>query len=53
VLIEGNIFEVDVTDAIINKVDYIVNFVFESHAYRSLIKTSSFVMSNVLGTQVL
>ena len=51
--IEGDICDVDVTEAIIKKVDYIVNFAAESHVDRSLINASSFVTSNTLGTQVL
>ena len=51
--IEGDICDVDATEAIIKKVDYIVNFAAESHVDRSLINASSFVTSNILGTQVL
>ncbi len=51
--IEGDICDVDATEAIIKKVDYIVNFAAESHVDRSLINASSFVTSNTLGTQVL
>jgi dTDP-glucose 4,6-dehydratase len=51
--IEGDICDADVTETIISKVDYIVNFAAESHVDRSLLNASSFVTSNVLGTQVL
>ena len=51
--IEGDICDVAVTEAIIKKVDYIVNFAAESHVDRSLINASSFVTTNILGTQVL
>jgi dTDP-glucose 4,6-dehydratase len=51
--IEGDICDVDTTEAIVKKVDYIVNFAAESHVDRSLINASSFVISNTLGTQVL
>lgn len=51
--IEGDICDIDATEAIIKKVDYIINFAAESHVDRSLINASSFVTSNTLGTQVL
>jgi dTDP-glucose 4,6-dehydratase len=51
--IEGDICDVAVTEAIIKKVDHIVNFAAESHVDRSLVNASSFVTSNILGTQVL
>jgi dTDP-glucose 4,6-dehydratase len=51
--VEGDICDVDLTESIIKKVDYIVNFAAESHVDRSLINASSFVTSNTLGTQVL
>jgi dTDP-glucose 4,6-dehydratase len=49
--IQGDICDLDVTEAIINKVGRIVNFTSESHVDRSLINASSFVRSNVLGPQ--
>lgn len=54
-LYEGDIADLDfVLDAMLTiKPDYVVNFAAESHVDRSIVSSSEFVMSNVVGVQVL
>lgn len=52
--IKGDITNSELVDDIVkNGVDYIVNFAAESHVDRSIVDPQIFVMTNVLGTQVL
>lgn len=53
--VKGDICEVDDVQKVIdeNKIDTIINFAAESHVDRSILGSREFVVTNVLGTQVL
>jgi len=51
--IHGNICDLDVVERSMKAVDIVVHFAAESHVDRSILKPSDFVMTNVVGTQVL
>lgn len=52
-LIIGDIVNIKVVEKAIEGVDYVVHFAAETHVDRSVIGPSTFVKTNVLGTQVL
>jgi dTDP-glucose 4,6-dehydratase len=51
--IHGNICDLNTVDQAMNGIDMVVHFAAESHVDRSILKPSDFVMTNVVGTQVL
>lgn len=51
--IKGNICDVTVVDQVMAGMDMVVHFAAESHVDRSILEPSPFVMTNVVGTQVL
>lgn len=51
--IHGNICDLNVVEKAMSGIDWIIHFAAESHVDRSIIKPSDFVMTNVVGTQVL
>jgi dTDP-glucose 4,6-dehydratase len=51
--IHGNICDQDTVDKAMEGVDLVVHFAAESHVDRSILKPSDFVVTNVVGTQVL
>ena len=51
--IHGNICDVNIVEKAMDGVSLVVNFAAESHVDRSIKKPSPFVMTNVVGTQVL
>jgi len=51
--IHGNICDLSVADQAMSSIDMVVHFAAESHVDRSILKPSDFVMTNVVGTQVL
>jgi dTDP-glucose 4,6-dehydratase len=51
--IHGNICDPNIADQAMKDVDVIVHFAAESHVDRSILKPSDFIVTNVLGTQVL
>jgi dTDP-glucose 4,6-dehydratase len=51
--IRGNICDPNIADRAMEKIDVVVHFAAESHVDRSILKPSDFVVTNVLGTQVL
>ena len=51
--IHGNICDLGVAEKAMQDVDVVVHFAAESHVDRSIKKPSDFVMTNVIGTQVL
>lgn len=51
--VEGNIRDQEVVEALMSEVDVVVHFAAESHVDRSIEAASDFVMTNVVGTQVL
>lgn len=51
--IHGNICDLSIVDQAINGVDMVVHFAAESHVDRSILKPSDFIVTNVVGTQVL
>ena len=51
--VKGNIIQSNEVDAVMVGVDTVVHFAAESHVDRSILGPQPFVLSNVLGTQVL
>jgi len=51
--VKGNIIQFNEVDAVMAGVDTVVHFAAESHVDRSILGPQPFVLSNVLGTQVL
>ena len=51
--IEGDIWDQDLVKKIISKVDVVINFAAESHVDRSIVSSSEFVQTNIMGVQVL
>ena len=51
--IKGDICDVNLVNEIVGRVDAIINFAAESHVDRSIENSAQFVITNVLGTQVL
>src|SRR3990172_1807083 len=51
--IKGDICKVSKVDKAMRRVNFVVHFAAESHVDRSIMEPSSFVMTNVVGTQVL
>lgn len=51
--IHGNICDLDVVNQAMKDVDMVVHFAAESHVDRSILKPADFVVTNVVGTQVL
>lgn len=52
-VVEGDILDPHVVDAIMPQVDAVLHFAAESHVDRSILGASDFVMTNVVGTQTL
>jgi dTDP-glucose 4,6-dehydratase len=50
---KGDICDLDTVDKTMQEIDVVVHFAAESHVDRSILKPSDFVMTNVVGTQVL
>jgi len=51
--IQGDICDVELVNKLAANVDAIINFAAESHVDRSIVNSSEFIRTNVLGTQVL
>lgn len=51
--IHGNICDLDIVDQAMKDIDVVVHFAAESHVDRSILKPADFVVTNVVGTQVL
>src|SRR3989338_10044439 len=51
--VKGDICDVDLVREVMDGVDTVVHFAAESHVDRSIHKSSEFVITNVVGTQVL
>ncbi|MBF8250306.1 MAG: rfbB, partial [Candidatus Levybacteria bacterium] len=51
--INGNICDLNIVDQAMQNVDMVVHFAAESHVDRSILKPADFVVTNVIGTQVL
>ena len=51
--VKGDICDEKLVDQLVSQVDVVVHFAAESHVDRSILKPSTFVVTNVLGTQVL
>ena len=51
--VQGDICDVELVSDLASKVDAIINFAAESHVDRSIKSSSEFIITNVLGTQVL
>jgi len=51
--VKGDICEPAVVDKVMQKVDHVVHFAAESHVDRSIVDSSAFVRTNVLGTCIL
>ena len=51
--VQGDICDEGLTKSLVNKNDLILNFAAESHVDRSILDPRSFMMSNILGVQVL
>jgi dTDP-glucose 4,6-dehydratase len=51
--IHGNICDLNVVDRAMEGIDTVVHFAAESHVDRSILKPSDFIVTNVVGTQVL
>ena len=51
--IKGDIVDPKIADRAMNGIDYIVHFAAESHVDRSIVGPKVFMMTNVIGTQVL
>jgi dTDP-glucose 4,6-dehydratase len=51
--VQGDICDVELVNDLTRKVDAVINFAAESHVDRSIEDSSEFIMTNVLGTQVL
>ena len=53
VFVKGDICDVNLVDQLTSRVDAIINFAAESHVDRSINNSAEFVVTNILGTQVL
>jgi len=51
--VHGNICDLSVVDQAMKDIDIVVHFAAESHVDRSILKPADFVVTNVVGTQVL
>jgi dTDP-glucose 4,6-dehydratase len=51
--VHGDITDAEVVDGVMSRVDHVVHFAAESHVDRSIQGAASFVVTNVVGTQVL
>jgi dTDP-glucose 4,6-dehydratase len=51
--VHGDITDADAVEAVMSRVDHVVHFAAESHVDRSIQGAASFVVTNVVGTQVL
>jgi len=51
--VEGDILDPATTDTLVEQADAVVHFAAESHVDRSILGASDFVLTNVVGTQVL
>lgn len=51
--VRGDITDEDLVEQLVSGVDLVVHFAAESHVDRSILKSSDFIVANVLGTQVL
>ncbi len=51
--VEGDIRDTDLVDSVMAAVDQVVHFAAESHVDRSIMGAADFVVTNVVGTQVL
>jgi len=51
--IKGDICDIDLVDQIMSEIDVVVHFAAESHVDRSIISSSDFIRTNIVGTQVL
>lgn len=51
--IEGDICDPTITDSLITEVDAVLNFAAESHVDRSILSSTEFVKTNIVGVQVL
>ena len=51
--IHGNICDLSIVDQAMKDVDMVVHFAAESHVDRSILKPADFVITNVVGTQIL
>jgi dTDP-glucose 4,6-dehydratase len=51
--VPGDITDADAVDGVMSRVDHVVHFAAESHVDRSIQGAASFVVTNVVGTQVL
>jgi len=51
--IHGNICDLSIVDQAMKNIDVVVHFAAESHVDRSILKPADFVLTNVVGTQVL
>jgi dTDP-glucose 4,6-dehydratase len=52
-IVEGDICDIDLVDALVSGQDAVVHFAAESHVDRSILGAGPFVLTNVVGTQVL
>ncbi|MEK7517715.1 MAG: dTDP-glucose 4,6-dehydratase [Patescibacteria group bacterium] len=51
--VHGNICDVAIVEKAMQNIDALVHFAAESHVDRSILKPSDFIMTNIVGTQVL
>jgi len=51
--IQGDICDAKLVDELVSRVDLIIHFAAETHVDRSIIDATPFIMTNVVGTQVL
>lgn len=51
--VKGDIADIKMVESVMSKVDIVVNFAAESHVDRSIMDPAPFILTNVLGTQVL
>ncbi|MEX0909938.1 MAG: dTDP-glucose 4,6-dehydratase [Candidatus Paceibacterota bacterium] len=51
--VQGNITDVSLVESLASRVDAIVHFAAETHVDRSIIDSTNFVQTNVVGTQIL
>src|SRR5690606_28859637 len=51
--VQGDIRDAELVDKLVGQADQVVHFAAESHVDRSILPASDFVLTNVVGTQVL
>ena len=51
--VEGDICDLNLVGQLLKKVDVVVNFAAESHVDRSILNSRDFILTNILGVQVL